>query len=147
VDPVERPRARSGRHRQDPGARVRDLAAEAGLTERTTQAIIADLEAAGYLTRRRVGRRAEYTVHTDRGFRHRCLEGLKIGPFLDLLAGRRADDVPDPCHDADSEIGHGLGAPPDAVAPGEFSCVWHAEGDRAVAAVPGDLDQAEADGL
>ena len=102
---------------KNPAARVRDLAAEAGLTERTTQAIIADLEAAGYITRRRVGRRAQYTVHTGRGFRHRSLDGLKVGPFLDLLAGRRADGAQDP-HDADSDIGHGLRAAPDPVARG-----------------------------
>jgi DNA-binding Lrp family transcriptional regulator len=31
-------------------ARIRDIAVAVGLTERTVQAIIADLEAAGYLT-------------------------------------------------------------------------------------------------
>jgi hypothetical protein len=72
---------------KNPGARVRDLAADAGLTERATQAIITDLEGAGYITRRRVGRRTEYTVHTGRGFRHQNQEGLLIGPFLELLAG------------------------------------------------------------
>ena len=72
---------------KDPGARIRDLAADAELTERATQAIIADLEAAGYITRRRVGRRSRYTVHTAQGFRHRNQDGLEIGPFLELLAG------------------------------------------------------------
>jgi hypothetical protein len=51
-------------------ARIRDSAASAGLTERAVQAIIADLEAAGYLTRTRAGRRTVYTVHVDRPFRH-----------------------------------------------------------------------------
>ena len=35
------------------------------LTERTVQAIIGDLEAAGYLTRTRAGRRTVYTIHPD----------------------------------------------------------------------------------
>ncbi|HEY2261492.1 MAG TPA: MarR family transcriptional regulator [Streptosporangiaceae bacterium] len=76
-------------------ARIRDIAAAAGLTERTVQAIIADLEAAGYLTRSRVGRRAVYTVHPDRPFRHPAQDGLRIGPLLELLAspGDRADDT------------------------------------------------------
>jgi hypothetical protein len=39
-------------------ARVRDIGAAAGLAERTVQAIIADLEAAGYLSRSLAGRRA-----------------------------------------------------------------------------------------
>ena len=42
---------------RNPGARIRDISAAAGLTERTVQAIVADLEAAGYLTRTRTGRR------------------------------------------------------------------------------------------
>ena len=68
------------------GARIRDIAAAVGLTERTVQAIIADLEAAGYLTRTRAGRRTVYTVHFDRPFRHPAQDGHRIGPFLELLA-------------------------------------------------------------
>lgn len=80
---------------KNPGARVRDIANDAGLTERATQAIITDLEEAGYITRHRVGRRTEYTIHDDRGFRHQNQEGLQIGPFLDLLvSSSRADDQP-----------------------------------------------------
>ena len=37
-------------------ARIGDIAATASLTERTVQAIIADLEAAGYITRTRAAR-------------------------------------------------------------------------------------------
>jgi hypothetical protein len=48
---------------RNPGARIRDISAGAGLTERTVQAIVADLEAAGYLTRTRTGRRTRYTVN------------------------------------------------------------------------------------
>ena len=47
-----------------PDARIRDVSAAVGLTERTVQAIVADLEAAGYLTRTRTGRRTRYTVNT-----------------------------------------------------------------------------------
>jgi DNA-binding MarR family transcriptional regulator len=38
---------------RNPEARIRDIAAVADLTERTVQAIVADLEEAGYLTRTR----------------------------------------------------------------------------------------------
>ena len=76
-------------------ARIEDIAAAVGLTERTVQAIIADLEAAGYLTRTRVGRRTVYTIHPDRPFRHPAQDGHRIGPFLELLAapGDRAGDA------------------------------------------------------
>src|SRR6476469_10948708 len=75
---------------RNPEARIRDISAAAGLTERTVQAIVADLEAAGYLTRTRVGRRTRYTVNPDSSFRHSAQEGMRVGPFLALLA--RADD-------------------------------------------------------
>jgi DNA-binding IclR family transcriptional regulator len=71
---------------RNPDARIRDISAAAGLTERTVQAIVADLEAAGYLTRRRTGRRTRYTINRDSLFRHPSQEGLQIGPFLALLA-------------------------------------------------------------
>ena len=71
---------------RNPRARIRDISPVVGLTERTVQAIIADLEAAGYLTRTRAGRRTVYTVHFDRPFRHPAQDGHRIGPFLELLA-------------------------------------------------------------
>jgi hypothetical protein len=71
---------------RNPQARIRDISAAAGLTERTVQAIVADLEAAGYITRNRTGRRTRYTIRRDSQFRHPAQGGLRIGPFLTLLA-------------------------------------------------------------
>jgi DNA-binding MarR family transcriptional regulator len=71
---------------RDHGARIRDISAAAGITERTAQAIVADLEAAGYITRTRTGRRVRYTVNRDSLFRHPAQEGHRVGPFLALLA-------------------------------------------------------------
>lgn len=71
---------------RDPQARVRDIAEAAGITERTAQAIVADLETAGYITRTRSGRRTHYTVNTDSVFRHPAQDGHRVGPFLALLA-------------------------------------------------------------
>jgi len=76
---------------RNPEARIRDISAAAGLTERAVQAIVADLEAAGYLTRTRTGRRTIYTVNPDSLFRHSAQEGLRVGPFLDLLATDEGD--------------------------------------------------------
>jgi hypothetical protein len=75
-------------------ARIGDIAAAVGLTERTVQAIVADLEAAGYLTRTRAGRRTVYTIHPDQ-FRHPARGGHRIGPFLELLTacGDRGGDA------------------------------------------------------
>jgi DNA-binding IclR family transcriptional regulator len=71
---------------RNPEARIRDISAVVGLTDRTVQAIVADLEAVGYLTRTRTGRRTRYTVNRDSLFRHSAQEGLRVGPLLDLLA-------------------------------------------------------------
>ena len=71
---------------RNPETRIRDIATAAGITERTAQAIVTDLEAAGYITRTRVGRRTRYSVNPDSSFRHAAQEGLRVGPFLALLA-------------------------------------------------------------
>jgi DNA-binding Lrp family transcriptional regulator len=83
---------------RDPGARLRDIAAVAGLTERAVLLIIGDLEAAGYITRERAGRRNRYTVDRGSLFRHSAQDGHRIGPFLAVLAtdGDPALRSPDP---------------------------------------------------
>jgi DNA-binding MarR family transcriptional regulator len=83
---------------RNPKARIRDISPVVGLTDRTVQAIVADLEAAGYLTRTRMGRRVIYTVNRDSLFRHSAQEGLRVGPFLDLLAASEGDLGPGPEH-------------------------------------------------
>jgi DNA-binding MarR family transcriptional regulator len=73
---------------RNPKARIRDISPVVGLAERTVQAIVADLEAAGYLTRARTGRRVRYTVNRESLFRHSAQDGHQVGPLLDLLAAR-----------------------------------------------------------
>ncbi len=81
---------------RNPDARIRDISPVVGLTERTVQAIVADLEAAGYLTRTRIGRRTRYTVNPDSPFRHPAQEGLRVGPFLDQLTALADVDISGP---------------------------------------------------
>jgi hypothetical protein len=81
---------------RNPRARIRDIGPVVGLTERTVQAIVADLDAAGYLTRTRVGRRTRYTVNPDSPFRHSAQDGLRVGPFLDKLTAMADADTPGP---------------------------------------------------
>ena len=81
---------------RNPDARIRDISPAVGLTERSVQAIVADLEAAGYLTRTRVGRRTHYTVNPDSPFRHKAQEGLQVGPLLDQLTAMADADTPGP---------------------------------------------------
>jgi DNA-binding IclR family transcriptional regulator len=71
---------------RDPHARMRDLSLRAGITERAVQLIVADLEDAGYITRHREGRRNRYVINAASAFRHPSQDGLRVGPFLELLA-------------------------------------------------------------
>ena len=84
---------------RNPEARIRDISAVVGLTERSVQAIVADLEAANYLIRTRTGRRVVYTVNRDSLFRHSAQEGHRVGPLLDLLAAAGTGITPGPKDD------------------------------------------------
>jgi DNA-binding IclR family transcriptional regulator len=79
---------------RNPEARIRDIAVVTGLTERTVQAIVADLAGAGYLTRTRRGRRTIYAVNEDSLFRHPAQGGHRVGPFLALLSSAGDAAVP-----------------------------------------------------
>jgi hypothetical protein len=69
----------------DPDLRVRDIAAQVGITERATQAILSDLANDGYLERIRVGRRNRYKVRRATHFRHPIVRGTTVGEILDLV--------------------------------------------------------------
>ncbi len=69
----------------DPDVRLRDVAAKVGITERAAQRIVAELEAAGYLSHVRVGRRNHYEVHAHQPLRHPLEDHLAIGALLQVL--------------------------------------------------------------
>lgn len=74
----------------DPGMRLRDVALRVGITERAVQKIVADLEAAGFLTRIREGRRNHYEVFRDRPLRHALSAHQTVGALLDLILATSA---------------------------------------------------------
>jgi hypothetical protein len=49
----------------DPGARLRDIAAGLGITERRAYSIVTDLAAAGYVIKEKDGRRNRYRVQAN----------------------------------------------------------------------------------
>jgi hypothetical protein len=69
----------------NPDVRVRDIAAWVGITERATQSILFDLDAAGYIERHRVGRRNHYLVRLGGPTEHQGGEAKPIGRRLGLL--------------------------------------------------------------
>ncbi len=75
---------------RQPGARLRDIATEVGITERAVQKIVADLEAAGVLVRQREGRRNRYLLRADVPLRHPLERHRTVGDLL------RAVDVETP---------------------------------------------------
>ncbi len=73
---------------RDPEVRLRDIAADLGITERHAYAIVTDLAEAGYIVKVKEGRRNRYEVQA-----HLVVPGLAdreqaIGEVLDILAGR-----------------------------------------------------------
>lgn len=76
----------------DPGLRLRDIAAELGITERTAYGIVTDLAEAGYVIKEKNGRRNRYQVQAhlplpERTSRERTTRERTVGEVLALLAG------------------------------------------------------------
>ena len=72
---------------QDPQIRIRDVARLLGITERTTQGIVSDLDRAGYVERRRVGRRNSYSVSTHLPLGLPTARDADIRSLLAILQG------------------------------------------------------------
>lgn len=68
----------------DPDSRLRDIAAEVGITERRVNGILADLEGAGIVTVFKSGRRNSYKVEKRARLRHPLESHKTVG---DLLKG------------------------------------------------------------
>ncbi|MEU9303636.1 helix-turn-helix domain-containing protein [Streptomyces sp. NPDC048269] len=99
---------------RDPAVRLRDVAAVCGLTERTVQTIVTDLETDGYLKRVRDGRRNRYDISPGAVFRHPAEAGVQVAGLLALLTGASADpDAPPSAPDmTDEEATELLGIAP-----------------------------------
>jgi DNA-binding Lrp family transcriptional regulator len=71
-----------------PGIRLRDVADQVGITERAAQRLVAELEAAGYLTHETVGRRNQYELRPNAHLRHPLENDVEVGRLLDLFVDR-----------------------------------------------------------
>jgi DNA-binding MarR family transcriptional regulator len=72
---------------RDPQARVRDVAARVGLTERAVLLIIADLEREGIVERIREGRRNRYVLHLEAPLRHPIEQHRTVRELLEMVEG------------------------------------------------------------
>ena len=75
---------------------AREIASYIGVTERTTHKIISDLEEAGYIQRRKSGRRNVYRVDPALPLRHHTKQDIVVADLLDAMTSKiiEADGVP-----------------------------------------------------
>lgn len=72
-----------------PRITARDLSAAIGITERATRKIIADLHAAGYIGKRKEGRRVRYRINADLSLRHETQRDTAVGELLKVLGWKK----------------------------------------------------------
>ena len=74
----------------DPGARLRDIAAMVGVTERSAHDIVTDLVDSGYVVKDKAGRRNRYRIQEHLPLRDPISRERTIGEMLGLLVGTNA---------------------------------------------------------
>src|SRR4030043_90384 len=74
---------------QQPRIPARDISSAIGITEKATRNIITDLEADGYVTKKREGRRIKYRVDPDLPLRSETQQDRAIGDLLETLGWKR----------------------------------------------------------
>jgi DNA-binding MarR family transcriptional regulator len=69
----------------DPTIRLRDIATQTGVTERTAAQIVRELERVGYLTKTRNGRRNHYEIREELSLRHPSHHHRTLGELIRFL--------------------------------------------------------------
>jgi len=77
---------------QDPRIRMRDIAGLLGITERATHRIVAELDRAGYLERKREGRRNVYSIRTHLPLGLPLQRDIEIGSLLAIVYAQDDSD-------------------------------------------------------
>ena len=72
---------------------AREIANYIGVTERTTHKIISDLEFAGYIERRKEGRRNVYDVNPSLPLRHHTKQDVMVDDLLEALTTKDSEEV------------------------------------------------------
>jgi DNA-binding transcriptional ArsR family regulator len=72
---------------QDPGVRLRDIAASLDITERSAFGIITDLVEAGYVIKEKDGRRNRYRIQAHLPLPELARRERTVGEILTLLTG------------------------------------------------------------
>ena len=80
----------------DPGVRLRDIAATLGITERTAFGIVTDLTEAGYVVKDKEGRRNRYRIQDDLPLPMDVGREPTIGEVLGVLIDTTATESAQP---------------------------------------------------
>jgi DNA-binding IclR family transcriptional regulator len=80
----------------DPGVRLRDIAATLGIAERTAFGIVSDLTEAGYVVKDKDGRRNRYRIQDHLPLPETVSPERTIGEVLRLLIATRAPESAEP---------------------------------------------------
>ena len=75
---------------QNGDATLREISDHVGITERATHRIVAELEQAGFLSKRRQGRRNFYEVNTDKPLRHPLEEHCSIRQIINTVVDSKS---------------------------------------------------------
>ena len=78
---------------QDPGIRLREIGDEVGITERAAHRIVSELADAGYIARRREGRRNRYTVQAHLPLPDPVAPEQNVGDLLAVLGAITSDGI------------------------------------------------------
>ena len=75
----------------DPEIRLREIGDAVGITERAAHRIVVELAAAGYIARKRTGRRNHYTIRSHLPLPDPLAREQKIGDLLAILTRQPAE--------------------------------------------------------
>ena len=81
---------------------AREIAQYIGVTERTTHKIISDLSQAGYITKRKSGRRNVYSVDPNLPLRHHTKTDVMVSELLEALTSRDLHTILEPSEESSS---------------------------------------------
>ncbi len=87
---------------KQPQITAREVATAIGITERAVWKIIADLDGAGYITKKKEGRGLRYSINSHLKFRHNTYREVAIGDFLKVLGWKgktKQTSIPVACNE------------------------------------------------
>ena len=80
---------------RDPEARLRDVAADVGITERAVQKIVRDLQDGGMISVSKSGRRNCYRIHRKQSMRHELEAGCTLQDLIRVANKSQETQLPE----------------------------------------------------